>query len=191
MKNLLKKIIPKSCLFFYHKLLAILAAYAYNFPSRKMVVIGVTGTNGKTTVCNMIAKILEEAGYKVGLTTTANFKIGEKEWINATKQTMQGRFKLQKLLHRMAEAGCKYAIIETSSEGIAQSRHWGISYDVAVFTNLTPEHIESHGSFEKYKEAKGKLFKSLKQKNARTEKKENKKVSIVNLDDPKDRKSVV
>src|SRR5690606_503814 len=71
------------------------------------------------------------------------------------------RFRLQKLLAQMRDAGCRYAVVETSSEGIAQHRHAGIAYDIAVFTNLTPEHIESHGSFENYKSAKGKLFDKL------------------------------
>jgi UDP-N-acetylmuramoyl-L-alanyl-D-glutamate--2,6-diaminopimelate ligase len=192
MKNSIKKIIPKSILLFYHKILALSAAFFYGFPSREMVTIGVTGTTGKTSTCNMIAKILEEAGFKIGMTSTVNFKIGDREWINKTKQTMQGRFKLQKLLQRMVREKCDYAIIETSSEGIAQFRHLGIDYDVAVFTNLSPEHIESHGSFEKYRQAKEKLFQSLKQKNKKTlrprsgqakEQKKVKKVSIVNLDD--------
>lgn len=170
---------------FYHKILALLAVFFYNFPSEEMIVIGVTGTTGKTSTCNMIAKILEEAGFKVGLTTTANFKIGTKEWTNLTKQTMQGRFTLQKLLRQMADAGCSHAIVETSSEGILQSRHFGVDYDVAVFTNLSPEHIESHGSFEKYRQAKEKLFASLLKNNQRVKKgKRIKKVSVFNLDDP-------
>lgn len=177
MKTLIRKIIPKSLLKLYHYFLATLAAIVYNFPSRKLKVIGVTGTTGKTTACNLIAALLEEEGYKVGLTTTANFKIGKREWINTTKQTMQGRFRLQKLLWEMVKAGCQYAVIETSSEGLAQGRHLFIDYDVAVFTNLSPEHIESHGGFEKYKEAKGKLFKSL------SRSKKTPTVIVANLDD--------
>ena len=72
--------------------------------------------------------------------------------------TMQGRFRLQKLLRQMVRAKCKYAVIETSSEGIKQNRHWGIKYQIGVFTNLTPEHIESHGSFANYRAAKGRAF---------------------------------
>lgn len=183
MKNTIRKIIPKSVIYLYHATLAVMATVFYWFPSKKMIVVGVTGTNGKTTTCNMIAKILEEAGYKVGLTTTANFKIGDQEWVNKTKQTMPGRFRLQKLLKRMVKAGCDYAVIETSSEGIAQGRHIGIDYDVVVLTNLTPEHIESHGSFTKYRHAKGKLFKKLLTVGYKT-KNGNKvsKVSVVNLD---------
>jgi UDP-N-acetylmuramoyl-L-alanyl-D-glutamate--2,6-diaminopimelate ligase len=181
MKNIIRKVIPKSIINLYHRSLATLSALFYNFPSKKLIVIGVTGTTGKTTVCNLVAKILEEGGYKVGLTTTANFRIGSREWINKTKQTMQGRFKLQKLLKEMVREGCQYAVIETSSEGLAQNRHLFIDYDMAVFTNLSPEHIESHGSFENYKKAKAKLFKQLK---TTVQSSKFKKIIIANLDDP-------
>ncbi len=164
LKKILKKLIPESVLNFYHKSLAILASIVYLFPSRKLVVIGVTGTKGKSTVANMIWKVLQSNGLVTGMTTTANFRIADEEWINDTKMTMQGRFRLQKLLRRMVKAGCTHAVVETSSEGIKQFRHLGISYDMAVFTNLTPEHIESHGSFENYKLAKAELFKKLKGK---------------------------
>lgn len=184
MKRLLKKIIPSSLILLYHKCLALSAAFFYNNPSNKLIVIGVTGTNGKSTVVNLIAKILESGGFKVGLTSTYNFKIGDKEWLNDKKMTMLGRFELQKFLKRMVKEGCQYAVIETSSEGIKQYRHLGLNYDVAVFTNLTPEHLEAHGSFDNYKAAKGKLFFRLsqgKKKNIRGE--SIKKVAIINIDD--------
>jgi UDP-N-acetylmuramyl-tripeptide synthetase len=161
-KRLIKKILPKKFINFYHYCLAQFAAWFYNYPAKKMIVIGVTGTKGKSTVCYLLAKILEEAGEKVGMISTILFKIGFEERLNDKKMTMPGRFFLQKMLWKMLRAGCAYAIIETSSEGIAQYRHIGIDYDVAVFTNLTPEHIESHGSFENYKKAKLELFKNLK-----------------------------
>lgn len=172
----------------YHSFLSCLAALYYGFPSRKMIIIGVTGTGGKSTTVNLIAKILEGAGFKVGLSSTMNFKIGEKEWINDSRMTMPGRFALQKMLKQMVISGCKYAVIETSSEGITQFRHLNINYDVAVFTNLTPEHLESHGGFGNYKKAKGKLFENLskgrkKQLLMNGKLQEIKKVSIINLDD--------
>lgn len=182
MKELIKKIIPKSVLNFYHKTLAIFASIYYGKPSNKMIVIGVTGTKGKSTTCNILWHLIEQAGYRCGMTSTANFRIHKKEWVNKYKMTMLGRFKLQKLLKNMVEAGCKYAIIETSSEGIKQWRHLGINYDIAIFLNLTPEHIESHGGFENYKLAKAELFKSLK-KYGETSKEGNKKVIIANKDD--------
>lgn len=161
LKELLKKRIPESLLLQYHKAVAQAAALWYRYPSKDLIVFGVTGTNGKSTTANMIAHILESAGEKVGLMTTVNYQIADKKWINSTRMTMLGRFQLQKMLRDMVRAGCRYVVIETSSEGIKQFRHIGIQYDIAVFTNLTPEHIEAHGSFEKYKEAKGELFKAL------------------------------
>ena len=155
---LLRRLVPRSWFPIYHFVLARLAAFVYRYPSEELIVIGVTGTNGKTTTSYLIAKALESAGVKTGCTSTAMLKIGEKEWINSTKMTMPGRFFLQKMLRQMVKAGCQYVVIETSSQGLIQSRHEGISYDVAVFTNLTPEHIEAHGGFEAYKLAKKTLF---------------------------------
>lgn len=157
----LRRLVPQPIFEMYHFFLARLAAFAYRYPSEELIVIGVTGTNGKTTTSYLIAKALEASGEKVGCTTTAILKIGEKEWLNSTKMTMPGRFFLQRMLRKMVDSGCKYAVIETSSQGLIQSRHIGISYDVAVFTNLTPEHIEAHGGFEAYKEAKSILFKHV------------------------------
>jgi UDP-N-acetylmuramoyl-L-alanyl-D-glutamate--2,6-diaminopimelate ligase len=189
MKNLIEKFIPKFFLSFYHFLLAFLAALFYGFPSKKMIVIGVTGTKGKTTVCNLIWQILNYAGFKAGMTSTLNFKIGDKEWQNLSGQTMLGRFGLQRLLKKMKNESCQYAIIETTSEGILQHRQRFIDYDIAIFTNLAPEHIERHGSFEKYKKAKAKLFRSLTKNRKKFAKirdqiRENwRKIIIVNLDD--------
>ncbi|HHD92377.1 MAG TPA: UDP-N-acetylmuramyl-tripeptide synthetase [Candidatus Portnoybacteria bacterium] len=163
-KSLLKRIIPQPIFQLYHFCLAFLGALIYRFPSRKMVVIGITGTKGKTTTANLVAQILEVAGFKVGLATTVNFQIGQEKWLNTTKQTMLGRFRLQKILRQMANQHCQYAIVETSSEGILQYRHKFIDYDIGIFTNLTPEHIEHHGSFEKYRQAKMKLFQKIAQK---------------------------
>ena len=169
----------------YHYVLARFANFLYRNPSSKLVVIGVTGTNGKSTTTQFIGRILEYAGARVGWTSTASFKVAEAEWVNDKKMTMLGRFETQKLLSQMVQAGCVYAIVETSSQGIAQSRHIGINYDVAVFTNLTPEHIESHGGFEPYKLAKKQLF--IKTKQGRRKKIQGQvfeKTAVVNLMDP-------
>jgi len=184
MLHKIKSIIPSPVLNIYHYALARAAAILYGFPSRKLIVIGVTGTNGKSTTVNLISKIFEQAGEKVGFTTTINFKIAEKEWLNDTKMTMPGRFELQKFLKKMVDAGCKYAVIETSSQGLDQFRHLGVEYDAAVFTNLAPEHLEAHGGFENYKNAKAKLFKHLtKFPNKSIDGKEVPKVIVVNADD--------
>jgi len=183
-KKFLKRIVPKFFWQFYHWLFAHLAAFIYTYPSRRLIVIGITGTAGKSTVANLICQILEKAGYRVGLTTTFNFKIAGKEFVNKEKMTMLGRFSLQKILRRMLKNKCEYAIIETTSQGIDQYRHLGINYDVGIFTNLSPEHIESHGSFEKYRQAKQKLFKHISRSHCKTIKgKVIPKINIVNLDD--------
>ncbi|MBI2410492.1 MAG: UDP-N-acetylmuramyl-tripeptide synthetase [Candidatus Kerfeldbacteria bacterium] len=163
MKAVLKKIIPASWLSTYHRLLAMCADVRYGHPSRRMVVIGVTGTKGKSTTSNILWKLLTDAGHTVGLTGTLNYRVGSYEELSTYKMTMLGRFKLQAWLKRMADAGCDIAIVETTSEGIKQWRHIGIAYDIAVFTNLTPEHLEAHGGFSEYKAAKLELFRRLAQ----------------------------
>jgi UDP-N-acetylmuramoyl-L-alanyl-D-glutamate--2,6-diaminopimelate ligase len=162
----IKKYIPvkifKSLQPIYHFFLNWLSALIYKFPSKKIIVVGVTGTTGKTTSVYLMAKMLEAAGYKTGYTSTAMFGDGKKEWLNDKKMTMPGRFFTQKMLYNMVKNKCQYAIIETTSEGIRQFRHRFINYDVLVFTGLYPEHIDSHGGFSNYKECKGKLFAHLK-----------------------------
>jgi UDP-N-acetylmuramoyl-L-alanyl-D-glutamate--2,6-diaminopimelate ligase len=153
-----RKITPAWALNAYHRAMSWLAAFMYRHPSRDLVVIGVTGTSGKSSTCYFLAKALEAGGAKTGMTSTAMFKIAETEWMNDTKMTMLGRFRTQALLRRMADQGCRYAVVETSSQGILQHRHKDIAYDVCVFTNLAPEHIEAHGGFENYKNAKIELF---------------------------------
>jgi len=175
--NLGRKIIPKPIFNFfqpiYHLSLGLLAVFLYRFPSRKLKVIGITGTKGKSTTLYLAGKTLEEAGFKVGWISSLSIKIADKEWLNPYHLTMPGRMFIQKTLKEMVKVGCEYALIEVTSEGIKQHRHNFIDFDTAVFTNLAPEHLEAHGGFENYKKAKGKLFKALK-KNGK---------SIINLDD--------
>jgi UDP-N-acetylmuramoyl-L-alanyl-D-glutamate--2,6-diaminopimelate ligase len=162
----IKKLIPqklfKAVAPVYHYLLAWSAALFYGMPAEKMVVIGITGTIGKTTTSYLLLRTLKECGYKVGLTSTAIFDDGNKEWLNDKRMTMVGRFFLQGLLAKMVKNGCQIAIVETTSEGISQFRHKFINYDWLIYTGLFPEHIERHGSFENYKKEKGKLFEHLK-----------------------------
>lgn len=144
----------------YHFCLAILGMIIYRFPAKKMTVIGVTGTKGKTSTANFIHSALREKNEKVGLISTANIIIGDKDIPNKYHMSMPGRFILQKILSNMKKAGCKYVVIEVTSEGIKQWRHLGLFLDVAIFTNLSPEHLASHGgSFEKYRATKMRIFK--------------------------------
>jgi len=170
-KDFFKKISPSFLIDRYHFFFAFFSALFYGFPSKKMRVIGVTGTNGKTTTINLITKILEEAGYKVASLSSIKFKIRKNEWLNELRMTMPGRARLQKFLKRALNSGCQYVVLEVTSEGIKQHRHRFIDFDVAVFTNLSPEHIEAHGGFENYKRVKGELFKKTKN------------YHVINLDD--------
>ncbi|MFA6547876.1 MAG: UDP-N-acetylmuramyl-tripeptide synthetase [Candidatus Magasanikbacteria bacterium] len=167
-----------------HLIIALVAYWYYCRPARKLIVVGVTGTKGKSTTCKFIAEVLKAGGYKVGLMSTVEFQIGEKRWLNDKKMTMLGLGQIQKMLAEMVEAGCQYAVVETSSEGILQYRHYGLHYDVAVFTNLGTEHSERHGGFENLKADKGKLFSALKKYSHKIlNDKKIEKVIAVNLDD--------
>ncbi len=145
----------------YHYLLSLLGAIYYRFPSKEITVIGVTGTKGKSTVVELINAILEADGRRTAVAGTIRFKIGEKSERNMYKMTMPGRFFTQKFLRDAVNAGCDVAIIEMTSQGVIQYRHKGIHLDALVFTNLSPEHIESHGSYEKYVAAKLQLARAL------------------------------
>jgi UDP-N-acetylmuramoyl-L-alanyl-D-glutamate--2,6-diaminopimelate ligase len=168
---------------YVHYLLALLAYLRYGRPSRRLIVVGVTGTKGKSTTCRLIASVLEAGGYKVGLLSTVEFQVGEKRWLNDKKMTMLGRGQIQGMLRDMVRAGCQYAVVETSSEGILQYRHFGLNYDIAVFTNLGTEHSERHGGFENLRRDKAKMFKALQSPRKTLFGRPIKKVSVVNEDD--------
>ena len=177
-----RKIIPqkifKALQPIYHWILAFLAALIYGFPSRKIFILGVTGTKGKTSTIEIINALLTEAGYKTALASTLRFKIDKESEKNEYKMTMPGRFFLQRFLRKAVKEGCQYAILEMTSEGAVQFRHKFIQLNAMLFTNLSPEHIEAHGSFEKYREAKMKLFQALEKSRAK------RKIIIANEDDP-------
>jgi UDP-N-acetylmuramoyl-L-alanyl-D-glutamate--2,6-diaminopimelate ligase len=170
MLGLVRKLVPGFLLSWYHLGLAFLGALLYRFPSQGIVVIGVTGTNGKSTTVDMLSRIFREAGrsdsdessdsmrLKTASLSSIRFQLLDKEWRNTMKMTMPGRFVIQQFLRKAKDAGCTHFVLEVTSEGMLQHRHRFINFHTAVFTNLSPEHIERHGSFENYKRTKGKLF---------------------------------
>jgi len=132
----------------------------------------VTGTNGKTTTCHLIARILEVSGASVGMATTTTFKVKKEIWTNSTNMTTVSPFKLQSMLRKMASAGCEYAIVETTTHAISQFRNYGIKYYAVAMTNVTHDHLDYHGTFEAYLSEKLKLFSN------------DPKLAVVNTDDP-------
>jgi UDP-N-acetylmuramoyl-L-alanyl-D-glutamate--2,6-diaminopimelate ligase len=142
----------------YHYLLAWFGRVLYGNPSRGLTVIGVTGTKGKTSTVELIATALNACGKKTAIISSAHIVVGGKETPNSTKNTMIGRGRVQKVLADATKDGCECAVIEVSSQGVVQHRHEFIEWDAAVITNLHPEHIESHGGFDNYREAKLRFF---------------------------------
>lgn len=162
-RSVVKKLIPKN-LFKYvepygHLGEAVLVNIVYGFPSRRMRIIGVTGTNGKTTTSFMIHKMLSEAGYNVGLLTTVAYGVNEAISPQVAHMTTVSTPLLQKRLREFKRQGVEWVILETTSHALAQHRVWGIPYEIAVLTNITHEHLDYHGTFERYLMAKRRLFK--------------------------------
>ncbi len=145
----------------YHKIRAIIANFVYSFPSKDMQIIWVTGTNWKTTTCNIIASGLRKAWKKVFMFTTVNIIIWDEEYLNETKMTSPDVFELQKLFSIAKKAWCEVAIIETASHWIVMHRVWWLEYDTCVLTNITQDHLDLHRTMENYVNTKLSIFKNL------------------------------
>jgi len=161
--------------------LALLAATYHGFPARKLTMIGVTGTDGKTTTASLIYHVLLAAGFKPGLVSTVSARIGERELDTGFHVTTPDATEVQAFLREMVEAGLTHAILEATSHGLAQQRVAACDFDIAVVTNITHEHLDYHGTYENYREAKGRLFAGLSQS---AEKSINPpRAAVLNLDD--------
>lgn len=167
--NFFRRLVPQSVKNIYHLSGAAVASVLFGFPGRKLRIIGVTGTDGKTTTVQCIAAILREAGKKVAVASTINFRIGDREWVNASKFTTLSGWKVQKFLREAVSARCEYVVLEVSSHALDQGRVFGIPFEVAVITNVTREHLDYHRTMEDYRRAKRRLF-------------DRAKVGVVNLD---------
>ncbi len=146
---------------FYHYLRGVAANFYYRNPAKDMIVIGVTGTKGKSTTSNIIAHGLEAAGKKVCMFSTVNLAMNGVWTKNIHKMTSPDPFVLNKFLSEARTAGAEYAVIEVSSHALYYYRIYGIDFDVAVFTNLSQDHLDLHGTMEKYAETKLRLFTGL------------------------------
>ena len=171
LKQSLKPLVTPQTLKAYHWSRAAAANLVFGFPSRNMLIIGITGTKGKTTTCHFLASILEEAGFRVGMATTVNFRIGGIEEVNNTNMSVTGPFPLQRLLRRMRRANCDVVILEVTSIALDQFRTLGIPFRYVGLTNITHDHLDYHKTMERYAAAKLKLFLGRR------------KMATVNLDD--------
>lgn len=161
----------------YHFFLPFVGSLIYGAPSKKITVIGITGTKGKTSVAELVNAGFEEAGRKTAVLSSITRKVGDESKVN-TGNSMPGRFAIQKFLREAVDARCEYAILEVTSEGVSQFRHRSIQFDAGVFINIHPEHIEAHGSFEKYRKAKLSFFEYISKYSKKTP-----KYFFVNIDD--------
>jgi UDP-N-acetylmuramoyl-L-alanyl-D-glutamate--2,6-diaminopimelate ligase len=160
--NSIKKKIPDVFKVAYHYVVSNFAALINGYPAKKMIIVGITGTKGKTSTANFVWSVIHAGGYKAGLISTAIFRYGADEEPNPYHMTMPDAFIIQENLKKMHKKGIEVVVIEMTSEGMKHYRHAGIPVDIAIFTNLTPEHLPSHkNDFEVYKKAKTKLFTAL------------------------------
>ena len=161
--------------------LTFLAAAFYNWPARKLTVIGVTGTDGKTTTSNLIHKILIAAGIRAGMISTVNAVIGDEVLDTGFHVTTPDAHDVQRYLAKMVESGLTHVVLETTSHGWSQHRVDACEFDIGVVTNITHEHFDEHGTYENYRAAKARLFGSLE----RTKEKPqgNPRLAVINRDD--------
>lgn len=176
MKKILSKFLPQGTKNKYHKLQANWSNFSSGHPSGKIKLIGVTGTKGKTTICNLIASIFDSAGEKSAMETTINTKIAETVTMHTDKSrwvTTPPTAVINGFLKKAIKAECKYAVLEVTSQAIDQYRVWGLNFDILVFSNLSHDHLDYHGTKENYLAAKLKVFKDNPDATA-----------IINIDDP-------
>lgn len=160
--------------------LSVAAAWLYDHPSRAIPVVGITGTDGKTTTTYLLASVLESAGLRVGRLGTIDVSIAGQSGIATQRMTTPEAPAVQRLLREMVDAGCDVAIVEATSHGLALHRLDHVAFDIAVLTNVTSDHLDFHGTFEAYREAKGLLFRALDLHPAKGVE----RVAVVNADDP-------
>jgi UDP-N-acetylmuramoyl-L-alanyl-D-glutamate--2,6-diaminopimelate ligase len=161
--------------------LTYLAASFYDWPGRKLTVIGVTGTDGKTTTSNLLYHILNAAGYKAGMISTVNAVIGDEVLDTGFHVTTPDAHDVQRYLARMVDAGMTHVVLETTSHGWAQYRVDACEFDIGVVTNITHEHLDEHGSYENYRAAKARLFSSLERTLPKPQ--GNPRLAVLNRDD--------
>ncbi len=158
MKHFLSLLVSQKLKNVYHLANAVAANIWYGFPAKKLIVIGVTGTNGKTTTTQMIGALLRQANKKVAVASTIDFWINDVQMVNESKFTTSNPWQLQQFLRKAVVAGCEYLVLETSSHALDQNRVWGVPYAIAVMTNVTREHLDYHHTMAAYREAKKRLF---------------------------------
>ena len=170
--------------------LAPLAAAFYAYPAHKLDVIGITGSKGKTSTTFLTAAALEASGASVGFISTVDFKIAGQQWANTTRQSTPEALEIQAMLNQMVDAGCRYAVVESTSHGLSPrwNRLGECAFDIALITNVTHEHLDYHGSVEQYRQDKAELFRALTHspvhKQIKGQRIKPVKVAIVNADDP-------
>lgn len=184
MRSLVKKLIPH---WLFHRiepighlLEAMLWQILAGFPARNLKVIGITGTDGKTTTCTLTAQMLRNSGKKVAMLTTISLDLGDGTGpqANKTRLTTMGAKQLVDNLKNVKNAGAEWLVLEVTSHALAQNRVWGIPFTIVAMTNINHEHLDYHGTFERYRDAKKKLF-TLAGRNIR-----GKQIGVVNADDP-------